>query len=818
MKQNSLFKRIIASILSLVMVLGVFTVFAGAFGNVYAYAVNPDTGERVYGSGANTVVLNKDAWLNDDGTYNIDLTAFITGQPKVSVSGVPAATDFILVIDQSESMEDSIYCSEHNLTVTSGKLSAMKAAARALVDALAEISTDEIYHRVGIIGFGNNTTCNVHSTTGLFDDVGNWHNYRDFEWEENAQNYYDRVLVPVNTENGRSVLNSSINQLRAEGGTRTHIGMEMAKGVIEATANDTFSYERANGDIATMLRRKVVVVFTDGTPGYWGFDMDWAAQAINTATEIKADLGATIFTVSLKDQKERDHHDAYDCEGLLMFGRLKTRFGNEKYYYFEHISDGAGRPGWDQTTRNAVPTNSIAFTDTRYDYYAYEKLGLEGEFLSRDFNALLSSTYPCTAQSGPNSRIVAKYDTAKNLWDFIRPSEANGANTKYNGYKFQWPSYWIDYGYEPKTIQHDREIAYFYQRSDSKYVPVAGMYSLFMNNYGTEDNLGYYHELDGNSFVTVPQKQYDPEYGKYYIEVESAYDLLGNNASVPGINMENLIAAFTEIAGSFFTETLPELAAPITDAAFIKDIVSENFEIPADFSVQNNVKVYTQNATGCTNGKFTFGALEPVNNPVVTVNADSVAVNFDFNSNACMDLNGGVTGKKIVVRISGLLAKPDKVGELQTNNPLSGLYSSETDDEPSVIFDNNGNPGESLLFPEPSVTIREKHIVYDFSLVIKDDNAEEFFAETRAADVSGHDVAYVLTLDDPYAKQNFYHDQYPFDTVKHADLFDHFSANIIGSGEGNSYLEIVIKSINGNQYDLAAMLQLTETVKKANGS
>ena len=147
MNRSKTLVKLIASILAFVMVFGAFAPINDLFGKTLAEKiVDEQTGEITYGVDDGTVVLNKDAWLNDDGTYNIDLTAYITGNPKVITHDIPVPTDFVLVVDQSNSMTDvwtcngpasCNVCTANNLFVdNSGKLTAVKNASLALIDAL----------------------------------------------------------------------------------------------------------------------------------------------------------------------------------------------------------------------------------------------------------------------------------------------------------------------------------------------------------------------------------------------------------------------------------------------------------------------------------------------------------------------------------------------------------------------------------------------------------------------------------------------------------------------------------------------------------
>ena len=1005
MNKNSLFRRIISSILALVMVFGAFTALDGIFSGVKAETVNPD-GSITYGASDSAIVLNKDAWLEPDGTYAIDLTAYTTGQKTIETQEFDAPTDFIIVVEQNCLMVD-YYCYNdcyNYMSMATYKLAAAKSIARALVDEIRGGSSGGVDHRIGIIGYGGHSCYTSYdSNTGLFDNTGRWYNYRfsfGAQYSPAAQSKYDSTLVHVNTNEGYSILKSDINKINtmtASLGAYTDAGLEMAKGVINATKNDSYQAVDANGNVTNVPRKKVVVVISDGTPGFEGFDMSIAADAVNVATDIKKNFDAKIFTVTLSTELE-EQITAYDWRGT-MFSRNPDSY---------HI--------------NAVPINKRAYNpqygkgpSSQYNSTIYSTLKFNyEEFFTRDFTSIISSAYPCTESSGPNGPITAKYMTNREGYNYVG---LNGNNAlTYNAFPMYRRS-----GSYASYVQRSKSIGYFYKDAYGSNKLITGLYD---NNVRSFSNRIAYNSHPVDRIA-------DPTYGKYYIRVNDPKTLVNGSYTNPAYDYPT--QALRQIVRTIVSE-IPE-GTSYTDStpmntigeAYIKDIISEYFKYHTSFDPAVNVKTFTQDAIGYQNGEYVFANnIVRYNNAVVKQHDDVVTVGgFDYDANTCYRDANGVHGKKFIVQIRGLLAKEDTIGHVPVSNTpgnLSGLYSGAPSDnsgnggggnngagapvtsvslpgvtvfrnskkipvlniqpenanvtvawtssDPNVatvdattglvtgrtsgtstltaritdnvtgqvitktatitvpsggrVYDvgsvtpgrmdvaqgssklaylhvvpedcnftmrwsvdnpsiatvdeasgfitgiragsttlrvtvtdqNNGNvynkstlltvfgggtnpnpnpnpnpgtdklivlDGDEAIFPIPSVNLREKHIVYDFSLVIKDERAEEFFAETRANGVSSHDVAHVLTLDDPYAKQTAngsgynYHVQYPYDNTKHADLFEHFAVNISENGAGNSHPEVVIKSINGEQYDLAAMLQLTDHVVNDSG-
>lgn len=158
---------------------------------------------------------------------------------------------------------------------------------------------DDIKHRIAVVGFAmgseeynyNGTYYPAYMNTELF--IGsNQYGYN------NASSYYSQAFQNMNDSNGVESVTASINALAAEGGTYISCGLEMAKGIFNA--NPIHEEEHRN---------RVVVVFTDGSPGDYGY---WAQsnndsyieanKALPIAKNLKAStIGATVYTVGIFD-------------------------------------------------------------------------------------------------------------------------------------------------------------------------------------------------------------------------------------------------------------------------------------------------------------------------------------------------------------------------------------------------------------------------------------------------------------------------------------------------------------------------------------
>lgn len=152
-------------------------------------------------------------------------------------------------------------------------------------------TTDDINHRIAIIGFASGSLGNdsypSYVNTELFIGA-NQYNYN-----VDASNHYGSAFQDMNTQAGYDNVMASKNALSAGGATHVDLGIQMANGVFGANAIQT-----------GQKRNRVVIVFTDGMPSSWSdYDSTVANNAINYAQTTKADApngyGATVYSVGI---------------------------------------------------------------------------------------------------------------------------------------------------------------------------------------------------------------------------------------------------------------------------------------------------------------------------------------------------------------------------------------------------------------------------------------------------------------------------------------------------------------------------------------
>lgn len=349
-------KRIFTAVLSLIMVLTMLPSMVFAAGN-------SDTSTDGSTVSENGLTLTKTATLENDGTYTINLEAYATGTTTTVTEKSGTPLDIVLVIDQSGSMYTSNYLQPMKEAVTSFVNSISDNAEEYNVDHRIAIvgyasnegdgpsdsgiinGDDDDWVNTGLYVNGEfknyetprgyteiyssqmdqsetyyirdgrsyeKITYNTHyQSWGYYNWWGNWQSItpktsENDRWKTQVYTYseggsltasdYQNALVSVNTadeEGNVSVTGSvttAINSLASSGATRTSYGMEMA--------NQVF----ANNSIEGTERQRIVVVFTDGKPGFSGYESGEANNAIGKAYTTKQTYGAKVYTIGLYSQ------------------------------------------------------------------------------------------------------------------------------------------------------------------------------------------------------------------------------------------------------------------------------------------------------------------------------------------------------------------------------------------------------------------------------------------------------------------------------------------------------------------------------------
>ena len=204
------------------------------------------------------------------------------------------------VIEESfgdgSSPDTQFYRRDYSSSAGDTRLNALKNAATTFANAVAtkaagedgdiNAPADNVNHRIAVVGFASgqryNGTNYNYNNTEVF--VGS----NQYKYGSAAQGQYGNAFQNMNTSTGVGNVSASIEALSADGGTLTNLGLEMGNGIFGANPI-------AEGE----KRNRVVIVFSDGVPGWSGYDSDTANSAITQAGTAKNTYGATVYTIGI---------------------------------------------------------------------------------------------------------------------------------------------------------------------------------------------------------------------------------------------------------------------------------------------------------------------------------------------------------------------------------------------------------------------------------------------------------------------------------------------------------------------------------------
>ena len=198
------------------------------------------------------------------------------------------------------------------------RIDSLKEAANSFIDGVVKSATKTgADHRIAVVGFAGNKK--TYGNPGQSDYQGEYMNTELFIGSDQynyggnsngngsnktdaASTQYGNALQSIKTQKNR--IDQSISNLDANGGTYPQYGLEMANGIFNAYKNNNDdTYQKKDGTIAK--RNKIVVVFTDGSPGertenrqQISFDDNVANSAINQAKASK-DSDVKVYSVGI---------------------------------------------------------------------------------------------------------------------------------------------------------------------------------------------------------------------------------------------------------------------------------------------------------------------------------------------------------------------------------------------------------------------------------------------------------------------------------------------------------------------------------------
>lgn len=250
--------------------------------------VDPDTSGRweiwAAGHGGNKVTTQNVGRIWTDKTVKAtgeneesDFLTTLSAMSSTSNSTVTVTTplDIVMVLDASGSMDRAMGDTDSTKRVT-----ALKNAAYSFIDTIAKqnkgIEGVDRQHRVAIVKFAGDKT----------DKIGN-DTYDKREFGRTNTYNYSQVMAGLTNCSGAGVtdLRETIKAIKSAGATRADNGLQLAEGITSGRAD----------------AKKIVVLFTDGTPTKVDkFDPGVANDAVTAAKNMK-DSKAAVYTIGIFD-------------------------------------------------------------------------------------------------------------------------------------------------------------------------------------------------------------------------------------------------------------------------------------------------------------------------------------------------------------------------------------------------------------------------------------------------------------------------------------------------------------------------------------
>ncbi len=360
------------------------------------------------------------------------------------------------------------------------RLDVLMSAAKNFADSVAKKAegadgkigtTDDVDHRIAVVGFASNTTTyeNTEVLTGCTISEGaaynpnylvnNKYNYYYPQGNsmlgvqygsENIVNAYKNAFQSMKTDTGKTNVITALNALTAQGGTQTDHGLDMANKIFENNpipANET--------------RNRVVVVFTDGIPTGNSsiYNSTVAGNAITNANKARDSYGATVYTIGI-----------FSGADATKAGSTTTSSEADKgNYVCQQISNNKGTPqspSYYLSASDAGSLNNIFQQIADQIESGSSSTTLGSETVIKDIIApqftlpegataenITLETYACTGKSGdeytwkknvdamgatatvdaPNGKVdVTGFDFAKN---YVAEVKKDGGVTGYKGHK-----------------------------------------------------------------------------------------------------------------------------------------------------------------------------------------------------------------------------------------------------------------------------------------------------------------------------------------------------------------------------------------------
>lgn len=218
--------------------------------------------------------------------------------------------------------------------------------------------------------------------------------------------------------------------------------------------------------------------------------------------------------------------------------------------------------------------------------------------------------------------------------------------------------------------------------------------TIYCVGFGSSVNTDFLSHVSSNynsaSYGWISTGMWDGYYDYSGTQVATKYSMTANNKD----ELDNI---FTNISKDV---TQSSSSTELTEAAVLKDIISENFDVTNAEVSAASYKVTTTDGITYTTGAEVQDYDAALNKDTKTV--DVTGFNYKEKYVAVEH-----AGEKLVVTITGLL--PNQAGETlySNDNEKSGIYTQDTDETPFASFD------------KPYTTVNTETRVVDFGMTVQ---------------------------------------------------------------------------------------------------
>ena len=708
------------------------------------------------------LVMNKQAWLEDDGTYTIQLDAYAKGNVSTETIQVVKPADIILVLDQSGSMAQ-----EEISGIPGNSYSEVTGVTNKDLTEGTYYYKDEYDNHHKIIAKKEVISSNV----GWLGQDGKEYTAKEisYSWTDSRDREYT-TATPFVTD-------SLSTWTRDHSETNIIIKVQVFWYVNDITAEENKSSLSLSANAAREHFRTTfedadhtIEFHNDGAPGITTEEDDgFYVAAVYTAVT-RQEIKTYRYTYSYIDEYGKEHVigqsttgtetevDGTVCSISPIYKRETTpgtRLDALKYAaneFIDNIRESAMKNGVAHRVA-VVGFASNAYTGKNSEYYYSNTELFKGADQYNYVEGGKSSTYNDTGNLASDQYATAYQDVSTDagysaLQDSVEALAGNGGTHPSLGFDMANGIFDKNSNVETDGTTRTRIVIFL---TDGQPGDDADNFDTTEAD-ATIENANLAKETYGAKVYTVAVLNES--------EATTAINEFLNRVSSSGTY--TLATDVDKLAGFF--ETVDKdinntnTTVTLSEHAILLDRMSEYFVVPDGFSIENNVMVQIAKHVGYD--AFSTPTVANGIKPALSMSSDETEVRgisvSDFNyvaeENLVTTNDSGnsivATGNKLIVTITGLLAKDDAATNtyIDTNTADAGIWDT----------DEQGAYGLLKAFNMPSTMITKKAYVIDYA---KEAELSLFDTSVRCLD-EDEDLRFskvsaeAITLDEKYGKAN----------------------------------------------------------------